>query len=113
MYWTKVVVSAVAGALLSLLLPTLWAIPIMIRTTKEQASGIGFDVVGLFERVHSPWFWILAALFFASLFAASQLGNKVLRLFLFWIPSVLLTTLGVMLSGLTVLAYAYLRSKGH
>jgi hypothetical protein len=76
----------------------------MIRTTKEHASGIGFDVVGRFERVRSPGFWILAAFLFALLFAASQLGNKVSRLFLFWIPSLLLTTLGLTLSGLSLSA---------
>src|SRR5713101_3849813 len=101
MHWTKVVLSALAAILLSLFLPTLRAIPMLIRGLNEgHASGFGLNVGGLFERVSSPAFWVFAVLFFALLFAASQIGHKLLRLFLFWTPVLSVATLGLAISGL-------------
>ena len=84
MQWTKVVLSAFAATLLSLLLPTLRATPAIIRGIDEaRASGFGLNVGGLFERFRSPAFWVLAVLFSALFLAASRLDHRVLRLFLF------------------------------
>ena len=112
MQWTKVVLSALAATLLSLLLPTLRAVPMIIRGINEgRASGFGLNVGGLFERLHSPAFWVLAVLFFALFFAASRLGHGVRRLFLFWTPALSVAMLGLVICGL--FAYVFMRSRGH
>ena len=93
-------------------LPTLRAIPMLIREVNEEhASGFAVNVGGLVERASSLAFWVFAVLFFALLFAASQIGHKVLRLFLFWTPVLSVATLGLGVSGL--FAFVFMRSRGH
>src|SRR5664279_3857460 len=45
----------------------------------------------------SPLFWILVVLFLAWLFAASRLRNKLLRVFLFWIPTLTVSLLFIVI----------------
>jgi len=112
MQWTKVVLSALAATLLSLLLPSLRGVPMIIRGIDQgRVSGFGLNVGGLFERLRSPAFWVLAVLFFALFFAASRLGHSVLRLFLFWTPALSVAMLGRVICGL--FAYVFMRSRGH
>jgi len=112
MQWTKVVLSALAATLLSLLVPSLRGVPMIIRGIDEgRVSGFGLNVGGLFERLRSPAFWVLAVLFFALFFAASRLGHSVLRLFLFWTPALSVAMLGRVICGL--FAYVFMRSRGH
>jgi len=54
-------------------------------------------------------FWTLAILFFALLFMASRLGNKVLRVLLFWIPTLTVLSFSIALAGL--LTYLFIRFK--
>jgi hypothetical protein len=72
--------------------------------SQEKAIGLAAFVAELVEGVFSPLFWILAVLFFALFYAASRLRNNLLRVFLFWIP-----TLTVSVSCIAVVAlYAYM-----
>src|SRR5262245_17178030 len=112
MQWTRVILGAVAATLLSLLFPTLRAIPMVIGGLDEsRATGFSLNATGLFERLHSPMFWVLAILFFALFFAASRFGPGLLRLLLFWTPVLSITTLGLAIFGF--FAYVFMRSRGH
>ncbi len=62
---------------------------------------------GLAESVFSPLFWILAALFFALFFAATQLRDKLLIVFLFWIPTLTVSAFGVAIVAL--FTYLFIR----
>lgn len=55
--------------------------------SREKATGLVALAGGLAESVFSPPFWLLAVLFFALFYAASRLRNNLLRVFLFWIPT--------------------------
>jgi hypothetical protein len=78
---------------------------VLFRGIREQkATGLGAVAGGFMWSVFSPLFWILALLLFALLFAASQLGNKILRVFLFWIPTV---TVSVLVAAIVAL-FTYL-----
>ena len=61
---------------------------------QQKATGLGAIAGGALEGLLSPQFWILAILFFCLFFAASRLTSKVLRVVLFWAPTLVLSTLG-------------------
>jgi hypothetical protein len=76
----------------------LWS---MFRGISEQkATGLGAVAGGLTWSAFSPLFWTLALLFFALFFAASRLGNKILRVFLFWIPTLTVSVLAMAIAAL-------------
>ena len=52
-----------------------------------KATGLAAVVGLLVGSILSPRFWIIGVLLFGLFFAASRLGNKVLRVLLFWIPT--------------------------
>ena len=54
--------------------------------SEQKATGLGAVAAGIMGSAFSPLFWTLALLFFALLYAVSRLGNKILRVILFWIP---------------------------
>jgi hypothetical protein len=66
-------------------------------------------VGGLAESAFSPLFWIVAALFFGLFFAASRLSNKVLRVFLFWIPTLTVSVLCITIVAL--ITYLVVRAR--
>src|ERR1022692_4451382 len=68
--------------------------------SEQKATGLGAVAGGLMWSAFSPLFWTLALLFFALFFAASRLGNKILRVLLFWIPTVTVSVLGVAIAAL-------------
>ena len=100
MDWVKVVISAIAALSVSLILPTLKGI------SEPRATGIGLNLGGFFERLHSSESWALAALLFALLLATSRLRNRVFRALLFWAPASLSVMLGLRIAA--AFAYAYL-----
>ena len=79
--------------------------------SQGKATGLAAVAGGLVESVFSPLFWVLAALFFAFFFAASRSGNKLLRIFLFWIPTFLFSALWVAL--LALFTYVFVRFRQH
>ena len=84
------VLSGVAAIFVALLGPGL----LHAFIGQQKATGLGV-VYGVFlESLLSPQFWILAILFFGLFFAASRLSSKVLRVVLFWTPTLVLSTLG-------------------
>jgi len=64
---------------------------------------------GLSEAIFSPLFWILAVSFFALFFTASRLRSNVLRVILFWTPTVIISTLGFGVFALFVYAWLHFR----
>ena len=105
MDYVKGILSAFAAIFLAECVPGSWSIFRGIST--EKATGLAAVAGGLVESILSPLFWILAVLFFALLFGASRLGNKSLRTFLFWIPALLLSTVGV--SILALFTFVFIR----
>ncbi|SRR6266567_1745255 len=77
--------------------------------SQEKATGLAAIAGGLAESAFSPLFWILAALFFALFFAASRLSNKVLKVFLFWIPTLTVSILCIAIVAL--ITYLFIRVR--
>jgi hypothetical protein len=55
--------------------------------------------------------WILAVLFFVLFLAASRLGNKILRAFLFWIPTLTLSVVGMAIVTLFTYVFIHFRNR--
>jgi len=60
----------------------------------EKATGIAVFIGGFTEALFTLWFWLSAILLLLFFWYTSQLGSRILRLLLFWIPTVLATVLG-------------------
>jgi hypothetical protein len=98
MNYFKGILSGLASIILAELVPGPWSAFRGISGTK--AIGLGAIAGGLTESAFSPLFWILAILFFALFFAASRLGNKLLRIFLFWIPTLTVSVFSIAIVAL-------------
>jgi hypothetical protein len=79
--------------------------------SSQKQTGLGAGVGPLLWAASSPFFWILVVLFFASFFAASRLKRKPLRISLFWIPTLLLSTVSIVGLALFTFAFLFLLSK--
>jgi hypothetical protein len=88
MTYVRAILSGLAAIFLACVV-IFW--PVFREMNGQRATGLGVFVAGL----SSPVLWILAVLFFALFFAASRIRNKVLNTFLFWIPTLLFSTLVV------------------
>ena len=109
MNYVKGILSGLAATFLAELVPGPWS---MFRGIGGQkATGLGAVGAGLMASVFSPLFWTLALLFFALLFAASRLGNKILRVFLFWIPTLTVFTLGMAIVALFTFLFILFRDR--
>ena len=109
MNYFKGILSGIAAIFLAECIPGYWSV--FRGISQEKATGLGAVAGGLVESIFSPLFWILAVLFFAFFFAASRFGNKLLRVFLFWIPTLLFSTLWVAL--LALFTYVLVRYRQH
>ena len=98
MAYVRIVLCGLAAILIALLGPEF----VTAIRSHEKATGLAVFVGAIF----SPLFWILAISFFALFFTASRLRSKVLRVILFWTPTVTISTLGFGLIALV--AYAWL-----
>jgi hypothetical protein len=78
---------------------------------EQKATGLGAISGGLAESFFSPLFWIVALLLFALFFAASRLGNKILRVSLFWIPTLMVSAFSVAIVAL--LTYVVVHFRNH
>jgi hypothetical protein len=74
-----------------------------------KATGLAVLAGGVAESVFSPLFWIPAVLLFALFYAASQLRNNLLRVFLFWIPTV--TAAVFCIAFVALYAYLFIRCQ--
>ena len=99
------ILSGVAGIILALIGPA--SVNAFRGISTEKATGLGVVASSFIEVLFSPMFWALAFLFSGLFWAASHLGNKPLRVLLFWIPTLLVSTIGFALCAL--FGYAYFR----
>ena len=77
--------------------------------SEQKASTLGaFTLI-----LHSVLFWIIVTVCFTVFFGLflwfSRVGNRFVRVGLFWVPTVTLSTLGFTIAGLV----AYLASQRH
>jgi hypothetical protein len=59
-----------------------------------RTVGFGAITATLLGSIVSAWCWLIVVVFFALFFLASRLGSKVLRVLLFWTPTLAISTLG-------------------
>ena len=71
----------------------------------EKATGLAAIVGGLIESVFSPLFWLLAFLLFGMFFLASRLEGKLLRVLLFWTPTLLVCTVSILVTSLILFCF--------
>ena len=94
MVYFKAILSVLAAIFLACVV-VFWPV---FREAAGQHSAIG---MGVFTSVfRSPVFWIITAVFFALLLAASRISNIFAKVLLFWVPAVLCSTLAVTISAM-------------
>ncbi|HTS08021.1 MAG TPA: hypothetical protein VMP68_20780 [Candidatus Eisenbacteria bacterium] len=70
---------------------TAFSVTIALITNNSKATGIA-----VIPALFLYWkFWLLAAFCFLLFFAASRIGNKVLKGLLFWAPATTISVLGL------------------
>ena len=85
-----------------------WPIIMMYPALKtEKATGIAAVAGGLTEALLTPPFWLSAILLLLFFWYTSQLSSKILRVVLFWIPTVFATVIGGVVFAVASYAYLY------
>jgi|SRR3984885_1677034 len=107
MNYFKGILSGLAAIFLAECVPGFWSV--FSGIAQEKATGLAAVEGGLAESAFSPLFWILAILFFASFFAAGRLRNKLLRVFLFRIPTLTVSALGITVVALFTYLFMLVR----
>jgi len=75
-----------------------------------KATGMSALAFLLVESLLSPKFWIVAILCFALFFAASRAAT-ILKVLFFWIPTVAVSALGLVIVGFYTYLYFYMILK--
>jgi hypothetical protein len=107
MDYFKGILSGLTAIFLTECVPGSWSV--FRGISREKATGLAAVAGGLAESVFSPLFWILAVLLFALFYAASRLRNNLLRVFLFWIPT--LTVSVFCIAFVALYAYLFIRFR--
>jgi hypothetical protein len=104
MAYLRVALSGVAAIFVAELAP-FFAFVLSVRGLSGggEQGAVGFDPYSLSPGIVSPWSWLIAISLFALFFAASRLSSKVLRVLLFWTPTIAVSTVG--LGVFALLAY--------
>lgn len=80
---------------------------LILRPITNNSKATGMAVL---PAILLSWqCWVLAAFFFVVFFAASRVGNTVLKAFLFWAPVTAISVIG--LSYLALISYVLLQSR--
>ena len=99
-----------AGALFTaLLIPMLWMMVQQIGSQKQ--TGIFAVAGGLSELLLSPVFWVLALLFFVFFLRMSKVGNQVVRVLFFWIPTIAASCIGFLVVGGFTYLFLHFRQR--
>ena len=106
MNYVKNVLSGVAAIFIAQVAFS-WSI---FRPNSSKAIGLAALVGMSIENFLSPIFWIVAVLLFGLFFAASR-SNTVLRVLFFWIPTLLVSTLGVAFIGMLTYFWLHFRNQ--
>jgi hypothetical protein len=100
--YVRILLSGLAAIFIALLGP--WVVIALRDIDQQRATGLTVMAFGPL----TPLFWILAVSFFALFVTASRLNSKVLRIILFWTPTVTISTLGLGLFSLFAYAWMHL-----
>jgi hypothetical protein len=76
--------------------------------SRSRATGMAALAGLLVESIFSPRFWIVGLLLFALFFATSR-GRTILRVALFWFPTIAVSAIGFAFLGLC--AYLLIRFR--
>ena len=107
MSYTRVGLGAVSAILAGFLVPTLLAIA--PHLSHGRATGFAVVAGGVEEGLVSPLFWIIALVLFAFFLTAGRFTSKLLRIVLFWIPTVAILSFGSLIFSL--IAYVWLHFR--
>lgn len=107
MNYVKAILSVLAALFLAQCVPGPWSV--FRGISQEKATGLAAVAGGLLASAFSPLFWMIAILFFALFFTAARLGNRALRILLFWIPAVTISV--VCLASAAILTYVFLHFR--
>ena len=113
MDYLKGILSALVAIILAELVPGSWSV--FRGISKEKATGLAAVLGGLVESLlsppFSPVFWIFVMSFFALFFASARSGNKLIRIFFFWIPTLTVSSLTVAIVGLFTYLFVSMRNR--
>jgi len=109
MDYVKGILSGLVALILAELVPGSWSV--FRGISKEKATGVAVVAAGLAESIFSPLFWIFAIAFFGLLFCAGRAGNKFLRIFFFWIPTLTVFSISIAIAGLCTYLFIHFRNR--
>ena len=73
----------------------------------EKATGLAAVAGGITDALHAPLFWFCGILIFLLFWYAGRLKSKILRVVLFWIPTILATVVASLVFVLVMYAYMH------
>ena len=100
MAYLRVALTGVAAIFVALLVPLC---PLIFLIGGAKTVGFGAITATLLGSIASSWCWLIAVVSFALFFMASRLGSKALRVLLFWVPTLAISTLCALLTFAWVL----------
>ena len=109
MNYVKGILSGLVAIILAELVPGSWSV--FRGISKEKATGLAVVAGGLAESIFSPLFWIFVIAFFGLFFCTGRAGNKFLRIFFFWIPTLTVFSISVAIVGLYTYLFMHLRNR--
>ena len=111
MAWFKGILSTLAAVIFADLVTGLRS---LFHTSQGAAAidplGVAHFLLG---AVASPLFWILATLLFALFFTVNRSGNQVLRIVFFWMPSVTISCVGLIIASFIAYEFLFILFKSH
>ncbi len=107
MEYTKNLLSGLAAAVVALIV--VWW-PMVREMAQQKQTGLG-AMTGAGAMLLSPVPWLVFAICAITFFRASSLRSKPLRISLFWVPAITLSTLGGLVFGLWGAIIIFLVSK--
>ncbi|MGH9644438.1 MAG: hypothetical protein ACRD3Q_18705 [Terriglobales bacterium] len=79
--------------------------PVIVMAIRYRDKATGIDVILFGKELLSPVFWLCFLLIFGLFWMAGRLGNKFLRVLVFWIPAASISAIGCIV--LTFVLYVY------
>jgi hypothetical protein len=108
MAYFKGILSGLAAVIFADLVTVLRSLFSFTQGTPGMATDMFGVGIYLWRAVVSPLFWILAALLSALFFMASRSGNQILRVVFFWIPSVTISCVGIIIASFIAYQFVFI-----
>ncbi len=103
MKFFKGAMSGLAAILLALMAP------LILPAIRSGNNTISIRLETIERAFVSPGFWLVAIGLFALFFVASRARNRVLQIFGFWIPTLIVVAIGLTLTA--VVAYVVMHAR--